>query len=524
MRSAHVDRQSRTAATSRRRTWLLRLVSITLGLSVFVLLELVCVVFGWGESRSGDDPLVGFASVRPLFELTSDRLQYHTSPARRAYFKEVTFAAEKPESEFRIFVFGGSTVQGNPFSIETSFPAYLQIALESADPSRNWKVINCGGVSYASHRLLPVMLECLSYEPDLFVFCGGHNQFLEHISFRDVQDSAAITGSALSVLSRFRSFRILQRALKGNVAEAPVGSRAVLPVEVEALLDQPDGLAMYHRDDSLADMIAQSFASDLRTMSAICRQQNLPLLFVMPPSNLSDCPPFKSEFSAATTAAEQVEVAELLKRSGESAGTSVSKAISLLKRASVIDPRYALTWYELGQLQMAESDFTAANVSLRYARDEDVCPLRMTTPLETGMRNAAAEAFVPLIDAHELLTQRCRNGIVGDAVLVDHVHPSFRSHEDIAIAIADWMLSSGLATTTNATWKISTVQECRDRLQALDNLYFLRGQRALRSLRLWAAGRAHEIPLVPASEFEHTNSASQQEQNHPEFDNIPARR
>ena len=293
---------------------------------------------------------------------------------------------------------------------------------------------------------------------------------------------------------------------------------------MEALLDQTDGLAKYHRDDQLADMIAQSFARDLRTMAVICRQQNLPLLFVMPPSNLSDCPPFKSEFSATTTAAEQVEVAVLLKQSRELARTNVSQAITLLKRASAIDPRYALTWYELGQLQMAESDFTSANVSMRHARDEDVCPLRMTTPLEAGMRNAAAEAFVPLIDAHRLLTQRCRSGIAGDAVLVDHVHPSFRSHEDMAIAIADWMLSSGLATTTNSTWKISTVQVCRDRLQSLDDLYFLRGQRALRSLRLWAAGRAHETPLVPASEFEHDKSASPQDPNHPVFDNIPARR
>ena len=120
------------AVTSRRRAWLFRLMSIVLGLSVFVLLEIVCVVLGWGESNFNDDPLVGFRSIRPLFEKTSDNRGFHTSPARRGYFKEVSFAVEKPDEEFRIFVFGGSTVQGNPFSIETSFPTYLQIALEKA--------------------------------------------------------------------------------------------------------------------------------------------------------------------------------------------------------------------------------------------------------------------------------------------------------------------------------------------------------------------------------------------------------
>ncbi|MCA9012741.1 MAG: hypothetical protein KDB01_23475, partial [Planctomycetaceae bacterium] len=88
-------------------------------------------------------------------------------------------------------------------------------------------------------------------------------------------------------------------------------------------------------------------------------------------------------------------------------------------------------------------------------------------------------------------------GIAGDAVLVDHVHPTFRSHEDLAMAIAEWMIASGLASELNPEWKNSAVQACRNRLQALDDLYFLRGQRALRSLRLWAAGRALEPPDFP---------------------------
>ncbi len=493
------------AAVSRRRLWLFRLISMVLGLSGFVLLELVCMAAGWGESQLGDDPLVGFESVRPLFEKTSDGRHFHTSPARRGYFKEVSFAVEKPGSEFRIFVFGGSTVQGNPFSIETSFPTYMQIALEKADSSRQWKVVNCGGVSYASYRLLPVMRECLNYQPDFFVFCGGHNQFLEHISFEEVRESAAIAGPALSILNQLRSFRILQRLLKDSAtpnhvsgtAPAAGGRSATLPLEVTTLLDQHNGLAKYHRDDKLAKLIARSFTADLLSMSTLSRDHHVPLLLILPPSNLSDCPPFKSEFSASTTIADQAEITSLLKQSGKLSDSDLPRAIMLLQAASGKDPRYALTWYELGKLQLAALDFTAAEAAFRRARDEDICPLRITTPLESAMRNTAFEESVPLIDAHELLSKRCRNGIAGNAILVDHVHPSFRGHEDIAISITAWMLSVDMASETNVTWKEDAVQECRDRLSALDDLYFLRGQRALRSLRLWAAGRAYETPITP---------------------------
>lgn len=504
----------RVTSHSRRRCWMFRLLSIVLGLSFFGLIELACVAVGWGESQIGDDPLVGFEAIRPLFEKTADGQEFHTSPARRGYFKEVSFAATKPVGEFRIFVFGGSTVQGNPFSIETSFPTYLQVALEKADPSRNWKVVNCGGVSYASYRLLPVMRECLEYEPDLYIFCEGHNQFLENISFENVRESATVTAPALSVLNQLRSFRILQRTLKSagqqhddSMQQADI-SRAILPAEVSTLLDQHDGLAKYHRDDKLASQIAASFAGDLRSMSRLSREFHVPLLFVLPPSNLSDCPPFKSEFSDTTPVDIQTQVISELKQACQLAASDLSQAIAMVQQLTSKDQRYALTWYELGQLQLTARDFSGAAISFRRAKDEDICPLRMTTPLENGMRHVAAQESVPLVDADGLLTRRSPNGIAGDGVLVDHVHPSFRGHEDIALSIADWMISSGLATTSNVAWKGDAIMECRDRLSTLDDMYFLRGQRALRSLRLWAAGRAVETPLVPDDDETENSSES----------------
>ncbi len=514
-RNKPVVLQDASRSKSPSRVWLFRLVAIVLGLSVFGLIELVCIFAGWGELQIGDDPLVGFNAIRPLFEKTADGREFHTSPARRGYFKEVSFEAVKPAVEFRIFVFGGSTVQGNPFSIETSFPTYLQIALEAADASKRWKVVNCGGVSYASYRLLPIMRECVEYQPDLYIFCGGHNQFLEHISFEDVRESATVTAPSLSALNHLRSFRILQRALKGadqlenEPAQEASVSRATLPAEVTTKLDQHDGLAKYRRDNKLASQIAASFTGDLRSMSGLCRDCHVPLLLVLPPSNLCDCPPFKSEFSDTTSAEVQSQIIAELKHARQLAAIDASQGIAVVRQAITKDERYALAWYELGQLQLAAMDFSGAAASFRRAKDEDICPLRITTTLENGMRDVASQEAVPLLDADELLTRRCSNGIAGDGVLVDHVHPSFRGHEDIALAISEWMISTGLATASNVTWKEDAVQECRDRLSKLDDMYFLRGQRALRSLRLWAAGRAVETPLVPLEDKTEKSSESQ---------------
>jgi hypothetical protein len=66
-----------------------------------------------------------------------------------------------------------------------------------------------------------------------------------------------------------------------------------------------------------------------------------------------------------------------------------------------------------------------------------------------------------------------------------------------------------MAAEMNTAWKDNAVQEFRDRLQTLDDLYFLRGQRALRNLRLWAAGRAAETPVVPPEHLDETQTSQE---------------
>ncbi|HAV32624.1 MAG TPA: hypothetical protein DCX79_11535 [Planctomycetaceae bacterium] len=116
----------------------------------------------------------------------------------------------------------------------------------------------------------------------------------------------------------------------------------------------------------------------------------------------------------------------------------------------------------------------------------------MTTPLQRTLQQVAAEQHVPLLNADSLLAGVCRGGIVSEQVLVDHVHPSFRGHEDIAVALAELLLSEGLTGPAAAGWQQSARTACRAVVQGLDDTYFLRGRRTLEALRKWAAGRALE--------------------------------
>ena len=191
---------------------LFRLLAIALGLAPLAASEAVIRVFDIGRPSAHDDPFVGFSSTRPLFELSRDGTRYETARTHEKFFQRDGFEAVKPPDEFRIFCLGGSTVQGRPFSIETSFTTWLELSLRAAEPGRRWRVVNCGGVSYATYREALIVDELLRYQPDLFIVCTGHNEFLEDRSYPHLKESPVVVRAVLEQASRLRTFDLLASA------------------------------------------------------------------------------------------------------------------------------------------------------------------------------------------------------------------------------------------------------------------------------------------------------------------------
>lgn len=475
---------------SRRRVWLFRLGALGLGIVPFLLVELVCVAFDWGRPIPSDDPFVGFSSIQPLFEVTDDGGRYEIAPARRAFFAPDAFAAAKGEREFRIFCLGGSTVQGRPYSIPTSFPTLLELALAQADPTREWEAVNCGGISYASYRLSPILEEVLRYKPDLIVLCTGHNEFLEDRTYDLLRRTPAVFERPLRFLSQ-RRVCVLLREFAGDETrpDAEPAPRPTLSAEVDAMLDYQNGLAAYHRDDVWREDVVEHFEFNVRRMIALCREADVPLILITPPSNLADQPPFKSEHAAGLTAAGLEDWDALLAEAESRYRTDLARSVELLERALAIDDRMASAWFQLGKCRETLSEFEGAREAFVRARDEDICPLRMLTSMEEIVSRVAGEERVPHLDAHALLEQDSPHGMLGDGWLVDHVHPSPEGHQRIAVALLAMMADMGLVAPGDE-WRASCDAAFQDHMSGLPDFYFLKGERTIESLRAWTRGDA----------------------------------
>jgi lysophospholipase L1-like esterase len=493
----NIPLQQKLESPNRRRR-LFRLVAILLGLSVFPAAEGVCLLFDWGQPTDFDDPFVGFSEIHPLFVLDEEGENYVIPKSRLKFFAADSFPAEKGPNTFRVFCLGGSTVQGRPYSIETSFTTWLQLSLRAADSSRKWEVINCGGISYASYRLVPILKECLDrYDPDLIVICSGHNEFLEERTYDHIKHAPQIWSSIQQTVSRSRLFVLMREGVfksTGTSQESRQHDRPEMTADTNALLDYKNGLDAYHRDDNWRAGVIVHYENNIRRMIAMAQKTGVPAILIRPPSNLADNPPFKSQHRDGLTDNQLQQWDSLVKQAYAHYRTDLDKSISLLNEALQIDDRYATVWYELGQCYETRRIRESARQAFWRAREEDICPLRILEPMEQALAEIARDTNTPLIDAHKLLEQKESSGILGGYLLVDHIHPSFQGHQLLADAIAQKMVQQEWLQP-NDEWETRKKNAYANQISSLDDLYYVHCQRTLRALREWTKGRADGPPI-----------------------------
>ncbi|WP_166819877.1 tetratricopeptide repeat protein [Thalassoroseus pseudoceratinae] len=466
-------------APNRYRLWIFRLLTVGLALMVFLIAEFACRLFGLGHPSLGPDPFAGFHEVRPLFILDEAKHEYRIPESRYNFFAPESFAQSKPSRAKRIFCLGGSTVQGRPYSTPTSFPTFLEMALDEVDQSNDWTVVNCGGISYASYRLVPILEEVLNYDPDFIILCTGHNEFLEDRSYQHLRDASPVLKRALRVSSKSRLFNVINRWVHTDA------SGLVMSAETDPMLDYKNGLAAYYRDDQWRTNVVAHFEFNVRRLIGTAEVAGVPIILVIPPSNLYDCPPFKSEVASGLDPEAHAAWRELLRQAQETMRADPQGAIAIFKDAIAIDGRHAATWYELAKCYQTLGLQAQAEEAFVTARDEDTCPLRMLSVMEDALRRVADECDVPVVD----LSVQMRDG----HSLVDHVHPDFDAHQKIAKQLAE-VLAEHDWCQLDSGWNERVDQCFRSHMDSLEDFYFLKGQRTLDALQGWTQGRSDGLP------------------------------
>jgi tetratricopeptide (TPR) repeat protein len=441
-------------ASRRTPLWQALLLPVLAILIFFALLEGGLALFGVQPALQNEDPFVGFASNAPLFVSSpgaNGKQLLATAPNKKDFFNRQSFAQPKAPNTYRIFTLGGSTTYGRPYDDNTSFSGWLRELLPAADQSKNWEVLNAGGISYASYRVAKLMEELIQYQPDLFIIYTGHNEFLEERTYRELRELPPLVRSTAALLAKTRTWSAMTSALKrlDNSPEAGSGDRYKLSSEVDAILDRSVGLDGYQRDDVLQQNVIKHFRVSLENMVTMARSVGARVIFVKPASNLKDSSPFKSQDTAGLSKADLQRSWELMNMTKPLVWQQQwEMVVHFLDQAIALNPDFAELHYRRGQALFALGRFDEAKQELVTARDEDVCPLRALTPIGKIVAEVAREQQVMLVDFEALLEKRMlstkKHSILGEEFFLDHVHPTIEGHKLLAVALLETMSDQGL--------------------------------------------------------------------------------
>ena len=329
-----------------------------------------------------------------LVEPAASKPYFYNNPNRPGYADQTTFAMPKPEGTFRIFLVGESAAKGYPQPRNLSITAFLEEILGGRMPGRRIEAINLGTTAVASFPLVYQARDALGYDPDLFVFYAGNNEFYGAYGVASLNAAGRWPGWVLRLLRAGRGLAVVQ---------ALGAWRAAARNEDRTLMEEMVGRAAIPADSPLRAAAARNLESNLGRMLEELGAAGVPAIVCTTASNESGLAPLGEE---AADGEEEPALAE----------------------------------FRRGKRLAAEGDLAGAREAFLAARDLDPMPWRPTRATEEAIRAAAARHGATLCDVAEILRGEGGEGATGWEAMDDHVHLSLRGQERVARAIADAMV------------------------------------------------------------------------------------
>lgn len=363
-------------------------ISILLPFIFLVFLELILRASGYGDNHSlfithPDKEYENYYVVNPEIGKKYFQKMDYSAPSKDQFLKK------KPKDVFRIFVMGSSTVVGFPYNNNLMFSRILSERLHDAYPEKKIEMVNTAITAINSFTLADYIPQILEKEPDAILIYAGHNEFygafgvgshegafhnytlirlhLKLMNLRVYQLLADVTGKTASLVS----------------SDKDANRRGTLMSRIVKDADIIYGSRSYQTG-------IKNYEMNMSQILKLAKQKNVPVYISDLVSNLKDLKPFKSI-----------------------ASTDIPEAES---------------FYKAAQKYEQQGDFLKAKENYLLARDYDCIRFRASTDISKTVIKLAEKYQAYYVPAIELFNVNSPNGIVGNNLLTEHVHPNIQGY------------------------------------------------------------------------------------------------
>lgn len=396
--------------------------------------------------------LAGYGESYPLFiPLGENPALLHQNPdVAKRYFYQVSnvprsitdyFDAEKQPHTFRIFVQGGSSGAGYPFYYGGAFSRMLQQRLAHTFPDRKIEVINTSMAAVNSFTLLDLAKDIVAYEPDAVLIYAGHNEYYGALGVGSAESLGRLPFMT-NLYLHLRDLRTVQ-GLRAVLAQAAVllGGRSAGELPGNTLMERMVGEQSISYASDLYALGKRQFEANLNSLLAFYEHHNIPVFIGTLASN-ERFRPFISDVSNPNNASTWQEAYQAGLQAASQGDTT--KAFAALRRAITIDDAAANAYYAQGRIYEAMQRYPQAHEHYLASKDRDQLRFRAPEVFNTVIREAAAQHGAILVETQAELRDASPSGIIGDNLMLEHLHPNLEGYFLIADAFYEALHDANL--------------------------------------------------------------------------------
>ena len=296
------------------------------------------------------------------------------------------FTKHKPANGFRLFVLGGSTTNGYPYGSNLMFSRILEARLKEIMPDKTVEIVNVSMSAINSYTLLDFMDEILDKKPDALLIYAGHNEYY-----------GALGAASMINFGRSRTFIIAYMKL----------CRFKTFLAVRNTVSKLRGLATKDR-----------IAPTATLMERMVSEQAIPLHGEIYQKGAEQ---FKTNLSAILTKAAWKDVPVVLSE-------LVSNVCDLAPFISLDEPESAISVFERADSLEKNKDYDLAKTEYQRAKDLDALRFRAPTEFNTIIHDLAKKYNTPVVAMESAFETASPHGLVGDQLMIDHLHPNIEGY------------------------------------------------------------------------------------------------
>jgi tetratricopeptide (TPR) repeat protein len=418
-RKAEGRKQKTEDGAAVRAPWWAKLAAVLLSPLVFLILaELILSVAGYGIPKSFFIPC---KSQGKTVYVSNRHYCEHFVPKELSRTPEPVTLEPKGANTVRIFVLGGSAAYGDP-DPAYGFCRQLEVLLNEQADGVSFEVVNAAVTSMNSHVAKRIAQDAARRRPDAFIVYMGNNEVVGPYGPSSLPaalySSEAFIDLAIAVKKQTRLGQLLKNVAqvvrtRGKPQKQWQGMEAFLSNRIRA--DDPRMESCYrHFSTNIRDIVKTADAAGAKTI--LCTV----------PTNIESCRPFGSDHNPTLTSEQlsqwkqHFEKGEELAKAGD-----FEPALAQYRQAHAIDAGSADLAFRTGQTLLALGRIEEAKKAFSEACDLDTLRFRADSRINAAIREAGsalADSGVTLLDLQAKLEACCENQLLGDELLVDHVH------------------------------------------------------------------------------------------------------